>query len=74
MQITVNDELINTAIQKTGLDAKTLLEKALKNLLESETKNNTLKFPDLNEFRAKIPENKTASATLIREMRNNERY
>lgn len=33
MQITINDDLINQAINKTGLDATNVLEKALKLLL-----------------------------------------
>lgn len=33
MQITINDDLINQAIHKTGLDATNVLEKALKLLL-----------------------------------------
>ncbi len=33
MQIIINDELINEAINKTGLDASNVLEKALKLLL-----------------------------------------
>ena len=74
MQITINDELIDKAIKKTGLDAKTLLEKALNTFLELEQNKSTLKFPDLSEFRAKIPENKLSSAKLIREMRDDERY
>lgn len=74
MQITINDELINKAIYKTGLDAKTLLEKALNAFLELQQYQPPLKFPDLTEFRAKIPTHKLSSANMIREMRDDERY
>lgn len=74
MQITINDELIDRAIKKTGLDAKTLLEKALNTFLELEQSQGTFKFPDLSEFRAKIPENRLSSSKMMREMRDDERY
>lgn len=74
MQITISDDLINQAINKTGLDAKTLLEKALNMILDLEQPKNTFQFPDLSEFRAKIPANSSSSANLIRAMRDEERY
>jgi hypothetical protein len=74
MLVAINDDLINQAIYKTGLDAKTVLEKALKLLLTTEQPATLAKFPDLTEFRAKIPPSKTASSNMLREMRDEERY
>jgi hypothetical protein len=74
MLIAINDDLINQAIYKTGLDAKTVLEKALKLLLTTEQPQTLAKFPDLTEFRAKIPPNKSASINMLTAMRDDERY
>ncbi len=74
MLVAINDDLINQAIYKTGLDAKTVLEKALKLLLTTEQPPTLAKFPNLTEFRAKIPASKTASSNTLREMRDEERY
>ena len=50
MLVAINDDLLNQAIYKTGLDAKTVLEKALKLLLTAEQPQTLAKFPDLTEF------------------------
>ena len=49
MLVAINDDLINQAIYKTGLDAKTVLEKALTLLFTTEQPPTLAKFPDLTD-------------------------